>query len=62
MPAYVQHPEIESTLIVCPNCLGLPMYVDVEPHWSTAKIDLVYECSDCGAEIRQTLTRPERRH
>src|SRR5258706_15759146 len=27
MPAYVQHREIESTVIVCPNCLGLPMYV-----------------------------------
>jgi DNA-directed RNA polymerase subunit RPC12/RpoP len=63
MPAYVQHREIESALIVCPNCLGLPMYVrDVEPHWSMAKIDFIYECSDCGAEVKKTFTKPERRH
>jgi hypothetical protein len=63
MPAYVQHRETESALIVCPNCLGLPMYVrDVEPHWSMAKIDFIYECSDCGAKIKKTLTKPERRH
>jgi len=38
---------------------------DVEPHWSMAKIDFIYECSDCGGEVRQnrnqtrmpTLTR-----
>jgi hypothetical protein len=63
MPAYVQDREIDSALIVCPNCLGLPMYVkDVEPLWSIAKIYFVYECSDCGAEIKKTLTKPERRH
>ena len=29
------------------------MYIrNVAPHWSMAKIDLTYECSDCGAEIR----------
>jgi DNA-directed RNA polymerase subunit RPC12/RpoP len=62
MPAYIQHREIESALIVCPNCLGLPMYVrDVEPHWSMAKIDFTYECSDCGTEVRQTVMKPERR-
>jgi len=39
------------------------MYVrDVEPHWSMAKIDFIYECSDCGSEVRQTVTKPERRH
>jgi hypothetical protein len=49
---------------MCPGCIGLlPMYVrEVEPHWSMAKIDFVYECSDCGAEVRQTITKPERRH
>ena len=63
MPAYIQHREIQSAFIVCPNCLGLPMYVgDVEPHWSMAKIDFIYECSDCGAEIKKTVTKPERRH
>ncbi len=63
MPAYVQHREIQSAFIVCPNCLGLPIYVrDVEPRWSVAKIDFIYECSDCGAEIKKTLTKPERRH
>ena len=63
MPAYVQHREIEAAVIVCPNCLGLPMYVrDVEPHWSRAKIDLTYECFDCGTEVRQTVIKPERQH
>jgi hypothetical protein len=38
------------------------MYVrDVEPHWSVAEIDFIYECSDCGAEIKKKFTRPERR-
>jgi hypothetical protein len=65
MPAYVQHHElVETPPVVCPGCIGLlPMYVrDVEPHWSMAKIDFIYECSDCGAEVRQTVTKPERRH
>ncbi|WP_291686577.1 hypothetical protein [Bradyrhizobium sp.] len=69
MPAYIQHREIENApidngSIVCPRCAGLlPMYVrEVEPHWSMAKIDFIYECSDCGAEVRQTITRPERPH
>ena len=57
MPAYVQHRDIESALIVCPNCLGLPVYVrDVAPHWGMAKIDF----TDCGAEIKKTVTKPER--
>jgi hypothetical protein len=35
------------------------MYVrDVEPHWSTAKIDFTCECSECGAEIKKVLTKP----
>ncbi len=39
------------------------MYVrDVEPHWSMAKIDFIYECSDCGAEVRQTVRKPELQH
>jgi len=39
------------------------MYVrDVELHWSMAKIDFIYECSDCGAEIKKTLIKPDRRH
>ena len=64
MPAYVQHHDIETVPMVCPGCVGLlPMFVrDVEPDWSMAKIDFIYECSDCGAEVRHTVTRPERRH
>jgi hypothetical protein len=39
------------------------MYVrDVAANWSMAKIDFTYECADCGTEIKQTITRPERRH
>ena len=48
MPAYIQHHTAENAAIFCPSCLGfLPMFVrDVEPHWSMAKIDFIYECSD----------------
>jgi hypothetical protein len=62
MPAYVQHDKIEKTPTVCPGCVGLlPMYIrEVEPDWNSAKIDFIYECSDCGAEVRQTVTRPVR--
>ncbi len=55
MPAYVQHhQDIEIAPVICPACMGfLPMYVrEVEPHWSLAKIDFVYECADCGARGR----------
>jgi hypothetical protein len=64
MPAYIQHDEIETVPILCPGCAGLvPMYVrDVDPHWDNAKIDFVYECADCGAEVRQTIIKPEPRH
>ena len=62
MPAYIQHYEVDSAVTVCPCCVGLPMYVrDVEPHWSLAKIDFIYECSECGNEIKKTVTKPERR-
>jgi hypothetical protein len=39
------------------------MYVrDVEPHWSMAKIEFTYECSDCGAEVKQTVVKSQLRH
>ncbi|PIT00206.1 hypothetical protein TSA1_05085 [Bradyrhizobium nitroreducens] len=62
MPAYVQHhQDVEIAPVNCPTCMGfLPMYVrEVEPHWSLARIDFVYECADCGAELRQTIRKPE---
>jgi hypothetical protein len=64
MPAYIRHHDVENFAIFCPSCIGLlPMYVrDVEPHWSMAKIEFIYECSDCGSEVRQTVSKPERRH
>jgi hypothetical protein len=63
MPAYIHHHDAEPPFMICPSCVGLPMYVkDVAPHWSMAKIDFIYECSDCGAEIRQTMTKPELLH
>ena len=66
MPAYIQiqYHEAETAPIICPGCIGLlPMYVwEVEPHWSMAKIDFIYECTDCGAGVRQAITKPERRH
>ena len=64
MPAYIQHREIQqrqvdAALIECPCCLGHPMYVrEVEPNWNLAKIDFIYECADCGAEVRQTVRKP----
>ena len=64
MPAYIHHhDDIEPAFVICPSCVGLSMFVkDVEPHWSMAKIDFTYECSDCGAEIRQTVVKPQLRH
>jgi hypothetical protein len=61
MPAYVQHREVENAPMVCPSCVGLsPMHVrEVEPDWGMARIDFIYECSDCCAEVRQTITKPE---
>jgi hypothetical protein len=60
MPAYIHHHDTEPNLIFCPSCARLPMYVkDVAPHWSMAKIDFTYECPNCGAQIRQTVTKPE---
>ena len=60
MPAYIHHHDAELPLIICPSCAGLPMYIkDVAPHWIMAKIDFTYECSNCGAQIRQTVTKPE---
>ena len=59
MPAYIHHhDEVEPAMVICPSCVGLPMYVrDVQPHWSMAKIDLIYECADCGTEIRETIRK-----
>ena len=63
MPAYIHHhDDIEPAFVICPSCVGLPMFVrDVEPHWSMAKIDFTYECADCGAEVRQTIVKPQLR-
>jgi len=46
----------------CPSCERLPTYIKDVAHWSMAKIDFTYECADCGAEIRQTVTKPELPH
>jgi hypothetical protein len=63
MPAYIQYHDAEPAVIVCPHCLGLPLHIEnVEPMWSAAKIDFIYACDDCGAEVRKTVTRPERHH
>ena len=64
MPAYIHLHDFDMAPVTCPGCTGRSaMFVrEVEPHWSLAKIDFIYECSDCGAEIRQTVTRPSCRH
>jgi len=62
MPAYIQHHQDDDIApVICPTCVGfLPMYVrDVEPHWNLAKIDVIYEGVDCGAELRRTIRKPE---
>ena len=61
MPAYIHHHEIETLPVVCPACVGLlPMIVKVvHPDWTMAKIDFIYECADCGAEVRQTIRKRE---
>jgi len=64
MPAYIHHHEVGMVPVLCPGCIGLlPMVMrDVEPQWSKQRIDFIYECSDCGAEVRQSLTKPQWRH
>jgi hypothetical protein len=64
MPAYIQHHDAGMAPVLCPGCIGLlPMVVrDVEPQPGTERIDFIYECSDCGAEVRQSVTRPHPRH
>jgi Zn ribbon nucleic-acid-binding protein len=63
MPAYVQHHIDDTAPLYCPGCAAMPaMRIrNVEPHWDQARIEFVYECIDCGIEVRQTLTRPLRR-
>jgi hypothetical protein len=63
MPAYIQHREVKPAPIACPCGAGRPLYVrEVETHWSMAKVEFIFECSACGAEIKKTVTKPERRH
>jgi hypothetical protein len=60
MPAFIHHHDPEPPFIICPSCTRVPMYIkEVAPIWSMAKLDLTYECSNCGAQIRQTVTEPE---
>jgi hypothetical protein len=46
--------------MICPSCVGLAMSVKVvAPRWNVSEIDFTYECSDCGGEIRHTVTKQE---
>ena len=57
MPAYIHHHDAETPFMICPSCERVPMYFKyATPHWRTAKVDFTYGCSDCGAEMRQTVT------
>ena len=59
MPVFIHHHDAKSPFMICPSCAGLPMHIkNVAPHWRVAKIDFIYECSNCGAQVRQT-TKPE---
>jgi DNA-directed RNA polymerase subunit RPC12/RpoP len=33
--------------------------VDVQPHWSMTKLDFIYECSECGTEVKMTVVKAE---
>ena len=63
MPAFIRNHDVEPPFMICPGCVGLAMSVkDVAPRWSVSEIVFTYECADCGAEIRQTVTKPELLH
>jgi len=65
MPAFIRLcDETEIAPVGCPGCVCLaPMIVrDVEPHSGLARVDFIYECSDCGAEVRHTIRRPFSHH
>jgi hypothetical protein len=63
MPAYIRCHDTEPMVIFCPSCMGLPLHIrDVDPVRNAARLDVIYECTDCGTEVRETVTRPERRH
>lgn len=61
MPAYSQHHQHHATyapMMVCPSCNRLSMQIrNVEPHWNTAKLDVVFECPECCTEVRETVTK-----
>ena len=60
MPAYIHDNDAEPPFITCSSCSRLPMYIkEVAPIWSMATLDFTYECSNCGAQIRQMVTKPE---
>ena len=60
MPAYIHHHDAEPAFVICPSCVGLPMYVkDVAPHWTMAKIDFTDQCSDCVGKVRQTVSKAD---
>ena len=40
-------------------CAPADVHQGGRAHWSMAKIDFTYECANCGAQIRQTVTKPE---
>jgi hypothetical protein len=60
MPAYIRRHVAEAPFMICPSCVGRAMSVkDVAPRWNVSKVELTYECSDCGAEITHSVSRLE---
>ncbi len=61
MPAYSLHQQRHAShppMMVCPGCNRLPMQIrNVEPHWSAAKLDVVFECPECCIEVRETVAK-----
>jgi hypothetical protein len=61
MPAYSQHHQhhaMSVAMAVCPHCNRLALQMrDVEPHWSAARLVVVFECPECCTEVRETVTK-----
>jgi len=47
----------------CPRCRKLIKLALIEQHPTRRDLSVhKFECADCGAEVRQTIRKPELRH
>ena len=61
MPAYIHYHDAELAFIVCPSCVGLPMYIKDAAHrigaWRRSTSSM--NAPTAARRIRQTVTKPE---